>query len=269
MKEENMTQNKRFFAFGCSYTDYVWPTWADIIGVNFDVYENYGRGGASNLYILQKFLEANDTYKFNENDFIVVMFTGFGRFSYFKNGKMQTDGEIRSYFYNTQKMGTPDESIGKFIDGGVWSEDLGVTNSFISANTIKNLLTYINCSYELHLSIDNTHFIKEPHRFFLAEESLYFAERFYDVLDVKTSVDEFLKSTYSNDDYYVFGDNGRDGHPTIQMHADYAKKYFPQYYTHLSDNFVNEEKEKMIFTKWTNQRSEYDDRKRFRKLHKL
>ena len=32
---------KRFFAFGCSYTEYFWPTWPDIIGQEIPYYENW------------------------------------------------------------------------------------------------------------------------------------------------------------------------------------------------------------------------------------
>ena len=32
---------KRLFTFGCSYTIWAWPTWADYIGVNFDFSQTY------------------------------------------------------------------------------------------------------------------------------------------------------------------------------------------------------------------------------------
>ena len=36
----------RLFTFGCSFTQYWWPTWADILGYQHDFYENWGRCGA-------------------------------------------------------------------------------------------------------------------------------------------------------------------------------------------------------------------------------
>lgn len=33
----------RLFTFGCSFTKFFWPTWADILGQEFDYYENWGR----------------------------------------------------------------------------------------------------------------------------------------------------------------------------------------------------------------------------------
>ena len=42
----------RFFAFGCSFTSYYWPTWADIIGQEFsDRYYNLAMCGAGNEFM--------------------------------------------------------------------------------------------------------------------------------------------------------------------------------------------------------------------------
>jgi hypothetical protein len=35
-----MDINKRLYTFGCSFTKYKWPTWADFIGNQFEIYEN-------------------------------------------------------------------------------------------------------------------------------------------------------------------------------------------------------------------------------------
>lgn len=260
-KEGSTMQNKRFFAFGCSYTGYRWPTWADIIGVNFELYRNYGRGGASNLYILQKFLQANDLYKFNKNDVIFVMFTGFGRFTYYQNNDIHTHGEIRSWYESTK-----DPSVGKFLDSGIWTDDLGATNSYIAAKTIKNLLENIGCKYRLHLSIDNSHYIKHPSRFFQMDIALELAEEFYNTLDEKLSFEEWVKINYTEDDSYKFTDNNTenrvfDNHPTIEQAANYVKQYFPEYYTSVSKEFVDDEIKQIDFTDYDGQGGRYDTRK--------
>ncbi len=39
----------RLITFGCSFTDYSWPTWADIIARDLDCeYENWAIGGGGN-----------------------------------------------------------------------------------------------------------------------------------------------------------------------------------------------------------------------------
>jgi hypothetical protein len=58
--------NKRCFSFGCSYTNHCWVTWADFVGSNFDIYINFGRGGASNTFIMNQVFEQNDSIHFKQ-----------------------------------------------------------------------------------------------------------------------------------------------------------------------------------------------------------
>ena len=55
----------RCFAFGCSITKHYWGTWADLIGSNFDEYYNFGKGGSSNTFIMNRFLGADAEINFN------------------------------------------------------------------------------------------------------------------------------------------------------------------------------------------------------------
>ena len=48
----------RLFTFGCSFTSYHWPTWADILGREYDYFENWGRSGGSNQFIFNSLIEA-------------------------------------------------------------------------------------------------------------------------------------------------------------------------------------------------------------------
>jgi hypothetical protein len=77
MKITNLdpSKYKRFFAFGCSFTNYKWPTWADIIGKDFEFYENWGAPGAGNYFIFNSFIEANSRYNFNKDDLIIIMWS--------------------------------------------------------------------------------------------------------------------------------------------------------------------------------------------------
>lgn len=65
----------RLFTFGCSFTDYEWPTWADIIGQEFDYYENWARGGMGNQYIFNSLIECNKRNKFTSDDTIMIMWS--------------------------------------------------------------------------------------------------------------------------------------------------------------------------------------------------
>ena len=52
---------KRIFTFGCSFTSFRWPTWADILINHFEnnglIGVNLGKHAASNQYAFIKFME--------------------------------------------------------------------------------------------------------------------------------------------------------------------------------------------------------------------
>ena len=81
MQIQNLTiqKYKRFFAFGCSFTNYQWPTWADIIGNTIPHYENWGKGGAGNQFIFNSIIECNRRNKINQDDLVIVMWTSCSR----------------------------------------------------------------------------------------------------------------------------------------------------------------------------------------------
>lgn len=84
---------KRLFVFGCSMTNYDWPTWADILSQEIPEYYNYGQSGGGNLFISNGVVEANIKHKFNENDLVIVMWSSVSREDRYKNGWV-TPGNI-------------------------------------------------------------------------------------------------------------------------------------------------------------------------------
>jgi hypothetical protein len=87
----NPSKYKRFFAFGCSFTNYNWPTWADIIGQDIPVYQNWGKIGAGNHYIFNSIIEADARYNFNKEDLVIVMWTFLHREDRYYNSTWQCD----------------------------------------------------------------------------------------------------------------------------------------------------------------------------------
>ena len=66
----------RLLASGCSFTEYCWSTWADILGLSFVDYKNVGCAGADNAYIARSIVS-----NAQKGDTVVVMWTGFDRWS--------------------------------------------------------------------------------------------------------------------------------------------------------------------------------------------
>lgn len=66
---------KRFFAFGCSYTSYSWPTWADLAAIDYDFSRNWGVSGVGNRAIAERVAEANTRYQFGPDDVVIVQWS--------------------------------------------------------------------------------------------------------------------------------------------------------------------------------------------------
>jgi hypothetical protein len=74
----------RLYTFGCSLTQYHWPTWADIVGTCWNKFENWGRLGAGNQYIFNSIIECDARNNFNSNDTILIMWSGISRIDYYQ-----------------------------------------------------------------------------------------------------------------------------------------------------------------------------------------
>lgn len=66
---------RRLFTFGCSYTSYSWPTWADLAGIDFEFSRNWGLSGIGNRAIAERVAEANARYQFTEEDVVIVQWS--------------------------------------------------------------------------------------------------------------------------------------------------------------------------------------------------
>lgn len=229
----------RFIAFGCSYTSYSYATWADFVGCNFDEYQNYGKGGASNTHLMEQIVEFNEIHKFNPNtDFVIVMLSGIGRFSYYRNKTWILNGDLYSYYSYTK-----DNNLKGFIEN-MWSEDWAIHMSWVAAKTIKQVLK--NIPHKIFMSIDNRNYFKMDgskwgKEQIISPRSIAKTKDIYDILDDKESLDEFMIKNYTKEDYYIWkeDDNRIDGHPTQKMHFDFVKDKLPEYITKKSQNLFN------------------------------
>lgn len=92
----DFTKYKRFFAFGCSFTSYIWPTWADIVSKEMPQAEffNLGKSGAGNLCISSRVAEANNRFKFTDTDLVMVMFSSYTREDRWVEYEWMTRGSV-------------------------------------------------------------------------------------------------------------------------------------------------------------------------------
>ncbi len=74
----------RLFTFGCSNTKYHYPTWADIMGREYDFFENWGRPGAGNNYILNALTQCHMLRNLTTDDHVIILWTGLARIDYYQ-----------------------------------------------------------------------------------------------------------------------------------------------------------------------------------------
>lgn len=74
----------RLFTFGCSLTNYYYPTWSNIIAEHFEHYQNWGKPGAGNNYILAAITRAHLKNTLGPGDTVIVMWSGLARTDYYQ-----------------------------------------------------------------------------------------------------------------------------------------------------------------------------------------
>ena len=75
-----MKKYKRFFAFGCSFTNYIWPTWANIIAHDLQIpSQNWGFAGLGNVGIHHRMTQADIINSFNPDDLIITTWSSWHR----------------------------------------------------------------------------------------------------------------------------------------------------------------------------------------------
>jgi len=85
----------RLFTFGCSFTSYMWPTWANIVAYDQEAeHYNLALPGLGNVGIHHRIIEADIKYKFQPEDKIMILWTSFSREDRFIDGRWQAEGSV-------------------------------------------------------------------------------------------------------------------------------------------------------------------------------
>lgn len=95
---------KRAFLFGCSFTDFHWPTWAEVLAYQADFpVINLGQSGIGNVAILHEILKCDIEYRFDESDLIIIMWSHWSREDRWLHGHWYTHGNVfKNKFYDSE-----------------------------------------------------------------------------------------------------------------------------------------------------------------------
>jgi len=203
---------KRLFAFGCSFTNYGWSTWADCLAPEFDSFENWGQGGGGNHYIFNSVMEADQRHNFGANDTVVVCWSHFLRDDRYVQGRWHTNGGMfTTPVYQAEYLKTHVDERGCVI------------RDFAYIKAVKTLLeSKPNLNWQF-LSLDNLKIgprcISEP------GEPRDVMDMYADVID---SILPSYRETVFKDGWVMR--NG-DPHPSPAEHLDYLDTVLPGWVT--------------------------------------
>ena len=214
----------RFFAFGCSFTSYEWPTWADIV-LNDVPGLNWGRGGAGNPFIFESLVECMLTQTISKKDTVCVMWTNVTREDRYNNGEWRTPGNIHTTELKDNRH---------FNDTrGFYIRDLAVMYA------AKKMLDQIGCRYYFTSMVPITHASQYDQ-----------VDRRDDISDILPSYKEVLDIVRPSVYESVFNGDWKsrelaktskgfiDLHPTPLLHIEYLKKDLPELYQLLSKETI-------------------------------
>lgn len=198
----NLISNaNRIFCFGCSWTNYRWPSWADMCRYSADVpVYNWGLAGLGNVGIFYRLLEADLKHKFTDKDIILIQWSTWSREDRFFE-KWGGHGSVHgSSFYN-------DGFVKKYWS---WNNDIVKNSSvIIAASKMFNISFQFTWNPIYHLpefSIDES---KVDHTLF----------SFYK---------DFLPNmcNFPLDSNSFFEGTCLDSHPDIKSHLEFFETHF-------------------------------------------
>lgn len=220
-KDIDYSKYKRVFMFGCSFTKYEWPTWANIIGFEMPnaVQYNFGQSGGGNLFISERIIAANQRYKFDQDDLILIMWSTHCREDRYIETGWETPGNIFSQDFYPKNFAKEYGCV-----RGYMVRDLALMT------TIKHTLTLLPCHAVVLKSVEPDY---DKHLYIGAEDFDPIIELYKDTIydmpmplyqSVKTDTGGWIMGTY----YYwhkLQGPNPKekwgDYHPDPDMHMNY------------------------------------------------
>lgn len=213
---------KRIFTFGCSFTKYLWATWANILGFELKLkydsqFYNFGRAGAGNTYISNLISQADQYYNFNKNDLVIVCWTSITREDRWRYNQWNCYGNV-AFTEN-------------FFDDK--TKELLIDNTHFLMRDLAN----IKLTDNLLLSKTQYHFLSmrniDDDKLFLPQDDYYkkLTKNYENILEkISPGYVEVLwnnnKHTKTLLDSRLFHKYYFDGHPNPVDHFCYLKKTF-------------------------------------------
>ena len=178
------------YSVGCSHTKYVWPTYADILGQEFDNHYNWGQTGIGNFAIMNRALEIAD--EMTEDDTLIIQWTYPARFDF----HISKEG-----WYRGGNLANNHDMVQDTIDKYAFDAD---TYELLTNNYIKLTKTYLDANHIDYRMIGSDYDVGDLPALSIAKE---FDIAYYKFLNVRPNVKMIKKQV--------------DHHYTPRHHLEY------------------------------------------------
>jgi hypothetical protein len=223
---------RRLFTFGCSFTNFKWQTWADIVGTQFEEFQNWGKTGAGNFFISSSVYECHAINKITKDDVVLIMFSSIDRFDFInQNSYFETNGSIYG----------DSHSLSREFVYNKWSEEFGVYNTWFSISSVKQLLDSIGCEYRL-MKAFNFNQVDGPREYLKPLNPNQRLDICLELINDMVKGENIMEFHVNRNQHYYFDDlpNKVDGHPPISVYLEWVKKNMKKYYVEDMDSICEE-----------------------------
>lgn len=195
----------RIFTFGCSFTQYMWPTWASIIAYDRQkpLY-NFAIAGLGNVGIMNRMIEADAKFNFQPDDEIYILWSSWSREDRVKDGEWLATGSVFNsgnehyYGYFLRKYWDIDNDIVKN------------STAIIAANKMfKDLIKWQASGFEFFTNEAYSTKVNGSTEFLI------------DLYSNKLPNMSFIKCEKQGLQYGIL----RDSHPTVKDHIDIVENH--------------------------------------------
>lgn len=209
----NLNDYDRVFCFGCSWTNYRWPSWADLCRYSTDkpVY-NWGIPGIGNVGIYHRMVEASFRYGFTDRDLIMVQWSTWNR-------------EDR-YFDKW-------EAHGCVFDAPIYNEPWALKYWSWNNDIIKNATAIISAQKFFNIGFQFTFHgfpIASDHRY----DDPYYNPRIFEFYKKQLPVVPNFPREFNED----FENTCHDGHADIRAHLIFFSQYLKPIGFNLTDKYA-------------------------------
>ncbi len=226
---KNVKSHDRLFTFGCSFTQYHWPTWADILGREANYYENWALSGGGNDFILNRLVECNQRNSLTRRDLVIIMWSGVTREDHYTTlwklrGNQYTCNDINWLIDNRSPQGYLLKSLNYITAAKFILDSIGCRYYFLSMLPVGHLEFEVTAPDATMLGLyQNVTSTILPSVF----ETVYQSN--WDGPSQRVSLAWPGKKP------------GYDPHPVPSLHLEYLKKTFPRLRVSKdTENFVEQ-----------------------------